>query len=90
MAEISTRHVYLLRCSDETIYTGCTGNLKQRMKAHNDGQVSYTKSKLPFELITFITFTDKYKAYQFEKYLKSGSGKAFMNKRLILRCSLIL
>ena len=78
-----TWKVYLLRCSDDTIYTGCTGNLEQRLKAHNDGQVLYTKTRLPFVLITYTTFTDKNKAYQFEKYLKSGSGKAFMNKRLI-------
>ena len=83
MTETSTWHVYLLRCSDETIYTGCTGNLEHRMKALNDGQVSYTKSKLIFEFITFISFTGPYKAYQFEKYSESGSGKAFMKKRLV-------
>lgn len=83
MSENKAWHVYLLRCSDDTIYTGCTGNLEQRMSAHNKGEVSYTKSRLPFEVITFITFNDRYKAYNFEKYLKSGSGKAFMNKRLI-------
>ena len=38
---------------------------------------------LPIELITHINFKDKYKAFEFERYLKSGSGKAFMNKRLI-------
>jgi putative endonuclease len=83
MAEKKTWHVYLLQCSDGTIYTGCTGNLDQRLSAHNNGEVSYTKTRLPFELVTYTTFRDKYKAYNFEKYLKSGSGKAFMNKRLI-------
>ena len=78
-----TWKVYLLRCSDDTIYTDCTGNFEQRLKAHNAGQVLYTKTRLPFVLITYTTFTDKNKVYQFEKYLKSGSGKAFMNKRLI-------
>jgi len=47
------------------------------------GYVHYTKDKRPLELITYIAFNDKYKAYKFEKYLKSGSGTAFRNKRLI-------
>jgi putative endonuclease len=76
-------YVYLLRCADGTIYTGCTANLEARMEKHKKGQVSYTANRLPFVLITHISFSDKYKAYEFEKYLKSGSGKAFANKRLI-------
>jgi putative endonuclease len=37
----------------------------------------------PISLTVTVNFYDKYKAYNFESYLKSGSGKAFMNKRLI-------
>lgn len=47
------------------------------------GQVHYTKDKLPVKLFSYIAFTEKYKAFAFEKYLKSGSGIAFRNKRLI-------
>jgi predicted GIY-YIG superfamily endonuclease len=75
--------VYLLKCSDGTTYTGCTSNLQNRLERHNKGQVFYTSSRLPFELVTYIVFSDKYKAYNFEKYLKSGSGKAFANKRFV-------
>lgn len=75
--------VYLLKCSDNSTYTGCTSNLEQRIKAHNMGNVNYTKTRLPVELVTYIAFTNKAKAYQFEKYLKSGSGKAFSNKRFL-------
>jgi predicted GIY-YIG superfamily endonuclease len=53
------------------------------MKRHNRKEILYTSTKLPLELITYITFTDKYKAYNFEKYLKSGSGKAFAFKRFV-------
>jgi predicted GIY-YIG superfamily endonuclease len=53
------------------------------MTRHNAAEVSYTSCRLPIELVTYIAFNDKYKAYAFEKYLKSGSGKAFANKRLI-------
>ncbi len=75
--------VYLLKCSDGTTYTGCTSNLEQRLSAHNKGEVGYTKTRLPIELITYIYFSDKVKSFQFEKYLKSGSGKAFLNKRFL-------
>ena len=75
--------VYILKCSDNSYYTGCTGNLEARLVRHRKAQVHYTKNKLPLKLITHIRFTEKYKAYKFEKYLKSGSGIAFRNKRLV-------
>ena len=76
-------YVYLVKCSDNTIYTGCTQNIEERLKRHYKGEVLYTSTRLPLELITYIAFTDKLKAFQFEKYLKSGSGKAFSNKRFL-------
>ena len=76
-------YVYFLKCSDGTFYTGCTSNLTNRLERHNNGEVLYTSTRLPFELVTYVVFTDKYKAFFFEKYLKSGSGKAFANKRLL-------
>jgi predicted GIY-YIG superfamily endonuclease len=75
--------VYILRCSNGTIYTGCTNNLENRIKRHNLGQVLTTKNILPVEIITYIAFTDRSKAYSFEKYLKLGSGRAFSKKHLI-------
>ena len=75
--------VYILLCSDNNYYTGCTSNLENRLKRHRNGQVDSTKYRLPVELETYIVFSDKYKAYNFEKYLKSGSGIAFRNKRLV-------
>ena len=74
--------VYILKCADGKSYVGYTGNLPQRMEAHRRGNVKFTESRLPFELITHIVFTDKQKAYDFEQYLKSGSGVAFFKKRL--------
>jgi predicted GIY-YIG superfamily endonuclease len=50
---------------------------------HNKGEINYTSARLPVQLVTYITFSDKYKAYNFEKYLKSGSGKAFSKKRFL-------
>ncbi len=79
----TTWSVYLLRCADGTLYTGCTSNLQARMERHGKGAVHYTCTRLPVELITCVVFQDKYKAFDFEKYLKSGSGRAFARKRLI-------
>ena len=77
------QYVYLLKCNDGTVYTGCTNNIENRLLRHQKGQVQYTSSRLPVELITYIAFSDKYKAFEFEKYLKTGSGKAFSNKRFL-------
>ena len=75
--------VYILLCGDGKYYTGCTNNLEDRLKRHQNGYVDSTKNKLPVQIIFHCTFPDKSKAFEFEKYLKSGSGIAFRNKHLI-------
>jgi predicted GIY-YIG superfamily endonuclease len=65
------------------LYIGCTNNLKDRVKRHKNGQVKSTKDIRPVKLIFYACFSDKYLAYNFEKYLKSGSGRAFTKKHLI-------
>lgn len=75
--------VYIALCSDGSYYVGCTNDLPQRIIRHEKGEVQYTKTRLPIPIITHMTFTDKYMAYNFEKYLKTGSGRAFMYKRLV-------
>lgn len=74
--------VYILKCSDDTYYVGCSENMEDRLYRHNKGYVTYTSSRLPVELVHQSVFLDKYKAYELEKYLKSGSGRAFAKKRL--------
>jgi putative endonuclease len=74
--------VYILKCNDNTYYLGCTGNMIDRLVRHRRGEVYYTSSRLPVEIASQSIFFDKYKAYEFEKYLKSGSGRAFAKKRL--------
>ena len=75
--------VYILKCSDNTFYTGCTSDLDARLKRHSKGENTYTRYRLPVNLISYIAFQDKYKAYNFERYLKSGSGIAFAKERLL-------
>ncbi len=74
--------VYILKCVDNTYYVGCTGDFNDRILRHNKGEVHYTSSRLPIKIVHHSIFSDKYKAYEFEIYLKSGSGRAFAKKRL--------
>ena len=83
MKESDLHHVYILHCADGTYYTGCTQDLNDRLRRHQNGDISYTKSRLPFTKVFHCSFADRYKAFEFEKYLKSGSGIAFRNKHLI-------
>jgi len=75
--------VYILKCSDKKPYTGCTKDINKRLIRHNSGHIPATVGRLPVKLITYTVFENKYKAFEFEKYLKSGSGRAFANKHLI-------
>lgn len=55
----------------------------QRVKEHNQSTNTYSKAHKPFEVVWYCAFKDKANALKFEKYLKHGSGHAFMKKRLI-------
>ena len=76
-------YVYILKCANGSHYIGYTTDIERRIIEHNSGKVHFTKDKRPIKLVTFIGFTNKYKAIEFEKYLKSGSGIAFRNRHLI-------
>lgn len=76
-------YVYILLCNDGTYYTGGTQNLEERFERHGKKYVESTRDNLPAKLVFYCAFHDKYKAFEFEKYLKSGSGIAFRNKHLI-------
>ena len=77
------QYVYILKCSDGTEYVGCTNDLKDRIMRHQKRQVPATAGRLPIKLIAYFAFVNKYTAFNFEKYLKSGSGRAFLKKHLI-------
>ena len=61
---------------------GITTDLKRRLHEHNDGKSYHTSKFKPWRLVTYVAFSDRAKADSFERYLKSGSGHAFANKRL--------
>ncbi len=63
-------------------YTGQTDNLDERVKLHNQGKCKHISKHIPWKIKTAIAFTDKQKAFEFEKYLKASSGRAFAKKHL--------
>jgi putative endonuclease len=76
-------YVYILRSEfdPDRHYTGVTADLKARLARHNAGEVAHTSKCRPWTLMTYIAFSDEAKAFAFEKYLKSASGRAFAKKR---------
>ena len=77
-------YVYMLRSLSfpEQEYIGATADLKRRLPEHNAGKSTHTAKFKPWELIWYCAFPDKHRALEFEKYLKSHSGRAFAKKRL--------
>jgi putative endonuclease len=63
-------------------YVGLSSALKQRFHDHNAGKSPHTAKYKPWRLVTYIAFSTRSKAEEFERYLKSGSGHAFAKKRL--------
>ncbi len=78
------KYVYLLQnlSGPAQRYVGFTTNLKERLRAHNAGASSHTSKYRPWKVVTYICFQDDRRAVMFERYLKTGSGQAFANKRL--------
>lgn len=78
------KYVYLLQSIShpEQRYVGLTSDLDKRLAAHNAGQSPHTAKFRPWKLASFHAFVDEAMAADFEKYLKSDSGRAFANKRL--------
>ena len=74
--------VYRLQSSShpEQFYTGYTSDVFKRLAVHNSGQVSHTSKFKPWELLNYFAFSDEKTALAFERYLKSGSGRAFVKK----------
>ena len=74
-------YVYSLKCNNG-FYIGCTDNLKDRLARHQKGHVPATKARLPVTLDFYLATKSKQKAFELEKYFKSGSGRAFIKKHL--------
>jgi predicted GIY-YIG superfamily endonuclease len=76
-------YVYLLQSEShpDQRYTGFTANVSERLRTHNSGGSPHTAKYRPWRLVAYFAFEGEGRARAFEFYLKSGSGKAFANKR---------
>ena len=78
------KYVYLIRSEShpKQSYIGITSDLKTRLAVHNSGGSIHTSKYMPWKIVTYLGFTDVSKALDFERYLKTSSGRAFAKKRL--------
>jgi predicted GIY-YIG superfamily endonuclease len=78
-------YAYILRSLSDAdkLYYGSTADLKKRLATHNAGGNISTKPFLPWEIAWYAGFSNQQTARDFEKYLKTASGKAFAKKRLL-------
>ena len=77
-------YVYVLQSEKfkGQLYFGSISDIKKRLKAHNAGQSPHTSKYKPWKVIWYGAFESTQVARDFEKYLKTASGKAFLRKRL--------
>ena len=69
-------YCYILRCSDDTLYTGYTNDIDKRLIAHNSGNgAKYTKARRPCTLVYKEEFADKSSAMKREYYIKHNMTK---------------
>ena len=74
-------YVYFLRLDNGDIYVGSTNDLRRRVGSHERGDVVSTKFNRPVALQSYVAVRNATIARTLERYFKSGSGKAFANKR---------
>jgi putative endonuclease len=82
MRGVGARFVYILRSESDPgrHYVGRTADVENRLAWHNDGPCGYTTNHRPWSVIVSLEFPDESHAARFERYLKSGSGRAFAKR----------
>ena len=82
---VAKRFVYVLRSisTSNRFYVGLTSDVKSRLETHNSGGSQHTAPLRPWELIVSVEFTNESSARSFEKYLKTGSGRAFAKRHFV-------
>ena len=84
-ASLLMYYVYLLKSEShpKQAYVGSTRDLRQRLKDHNEGHSPHTAKFRPWVLVVYFAFAQEKMAIAFEKYLKSGSGRAFVRRHFL-------
>ena len=82
MQGIGKRFVYILRSDVDPNrhYVGVTSDVGNRLAWHNHGPCGHTAERRPWSLVVIIEFPTEQQALRFERYLKSGSGRAFATR----------
>jgi predicted GIY-YIG superfamily endonuclease len=80
-------YVYFLQLNNGDVYVGSTNDLRRRMLSHEQGHVTSTKAYMPCNLKSYVAVESEAHARALERYFKSGSGKAFAKKRLLVDSS---
>ena len=76
------KFVYILESEcGEHFYVGVTDDVAVRLRSHNAGSVPHTAKFKPWKVRTYVAFSGQTRAFAFERYLKSGSGRAFCANR---------
>jgi len=80
-------YVYILRSQPhpKETYIGSTSDPRRRLAEHNAGKSTHTNKFKPWELLAYVALPDKQFAEKFEQYLKSGSGRAFAVRHLLIQ-----
>jgi len=73
----------LLSRKDHKHYIGSTNDMGRRVSEHNSGGVEATRYRRPLELVSYIAVNTEQQARELESYLKTGSGFAFIKKRIL-------
>lgn len=69
-------YVYILQCNDNSLYTGYTVDLDERVRCHNKGKASkYTRARLPVKLVYYEVYHEKTDALKREYEIKQFSRK---------------
>ncbi|MDQ0149936.1 GIY-YIG nuclease family protein [Eubacterium multiforme] len=69
-------YVYIIKCKDNSLYTGWTNNLEERFKAHSEGRgAKYTRGRGPLELVYFEEYENKIDAMKREFKIKKLNRK---------------
>jgi predicted GIY-YIG superfamily endonuclease len=85
MRGIGKRFVYILRSQSDPSrhYVGITSNVDERLEWHNTGPSGQTVWHRPWAVVVALEFPCEKIAVRFEKYLKSGSGRAFATRHFV-------
>ena len=86
LVQQQNNYVYIVRCHDNTFYTGWTTDLDKRIKTHNAGKgAKYTKIRRPVELVYYETFESKSDAlkreYQIKQLKRNEKEKLILSKK---------